>query len=199
MEKRSQELDAMDEQMRVLSRFRGAIVCAFLLILLIFGLVLSPSPVSQRSLDIRAITASSNEFKNQIGIEVSNASKNVVSYNLGRTVHIAFLRSGSWATNGIRHWFKEDVILNPSYTHTFTNFAEIPDGSSKVKIGVAYLSYSWRGNLAEKLPHAGFFQAVAEFLYSLDEAKRSREEWSDEYSITNLGAMIRPKHASLIP
>ena len=160
-------------------RFKTVIYCMLILLFLLFcWVVLSPSPIRGRSLDIRVIDVSSNNLKYPIFIVVSNVSKNAVTYDLGRTVDIAFLKDGVWETNSIGHFFIEEALLSPGQEDKFENFTEVPSGTAAIKIGISYISLLRRDKFAWKTPYNSVLSPVAAFLWKLDGSKRSKTEWS---------------------
>jgi hypothetical protein len=170
---------------------RNLIFWCFFASLLIFFLglkILIPPPIQGKSIDFRMVDVSSNlvpdirqsNTKDFIFITVSNISKNTIMYDR-RHVSIAFLRNGIWETNNLGYFFLELVFLSPNYADQLENFTIVPTNTEAIKVGVPYTSLTWRGEYAFRHPPTSVWRPLKD----LDEAYRSKTEWSESFALNS--------------
>jgi hypothetical protein len=155
-------------------QFKRLSICIAVIGFGLVGYVLFPPRIPNNAVVISV--ADSNSSVYPLSIEVSNTTKHCVDYNLSSTVHIAFLGTNGWTTNDIGYFISTHVTLYPTSVQNFTNLSPIPSDASKVRVGVTFVSLSWRSWLAYKLPSGEVADKIASFLFSID---RSSEQWSD--------------------
>jgi hypothetical protein len=143
----------------------------------ICGLFFRQAPDSSVSIKVSVLIETNMSYP--VLVSVTNLSEKIVEYDMGRTVFIAFFQVGVWTTNSIDHFFREEVILAPAASDRFRNYRELPPDISGIRVGVGYVSFSWRGRLALAISRWRLLEPAAQSLFAMDERRCSNVEWSD--------------------
>jgi hypothetical protein len=154
-------------------------------------IVATPPPFRARCLQFTLSQVPSNTVPAlSCSVAVSNLSDSPVLYAGG--FNKLWLRV-AYSTNGIWHYTRVwtpgggNGVLPP---HTeIKDTVEVPLGATAVKLGLPITSLTWRGRFAWYVvghcPEALY--PVARLFMAPDERRRSRTEWSREYSVQGDG------------
>jgi hypothetical protein len=155
-------------------------------LIVLAGIVQSPGPPPERSVDIRVANAHPARDGWVVTVTLSNASQCPVLYLNGPLVAIAALSNGVWETNwGNRGVTGAELLAPGASCMPFDVSEHIPAHASAVKIGLEFISCSWRSRLAWHLPRSGVFDPIARWLAWPDCRRRSRTEWSQTLELVS--------------
>ena len=155
----------------------------------IFGVVLlNPPSMPPKSLAFTIkSTRSSNNSPTTISVLLSNASQYPVLFKAGSDqpwFRIAYLSNGVWTQSSLRTPDGGERILRTG--ESAASMIEVPESAGAVRVGLSITSLTWRGRVAWWLlvnQSQTVFGLVESFLASIEERRRSTNEWSNIFVI----------------
>lgn len=169
---------------------RAIIVAGVIIALTGLGFLVArpPSSISGRILTFtlaQLMLTNVNEGSNSWSVMISNASTSAVMFPGGGNkawLHVAYLTSNGPRSAQVRTPGGGDGVILPG--GQLTNFLEIPEGVTQLRVGLPVTSLTWRGRLAWQLAGSHLSSALRPligFLLGRDEKVRSITEWSEVY------------------
>ena len=142
-------------------------------------------------------TSLSNGVPRQVLVAVSNVSDSPLLCNFMADMkspwfEVAYTTNGAWHDDVILSFGGGSGIIPPHQAEK--GAIAIPDGATKLRIGLHITSLTWRGRLAWKTLDTtnSRLRSLTGFLMAMDLRNRSRTEWTKESSVASLGATNDP-------
>ena len=174
--------------------FATASILAVALVLILAG----SSSLPPKCVEFTTVASSpSNGIPRQVSVIVSNVSDSPLLCNFMADMkspwfEVAYTTNGSWHDDVILSFGGGSGIIPPRQAEK--GAIAIPDGATKLRIGLHITSLTWRGRLAWKTLGTtnSRLRSLTGFLMAMDLRNRSRTEWTKESSVASLGATNDP-------
>ena len=162
-------------------RHKLSITVLLSLLLAMIALVRSPKPPSAHPLSLLISRGLTTSGKEEFTLVISNASENIVMCANGPPLIIAYLENEIWKTNYSGGSVTGAMLLAPKQTFgtiAITDLFPHTDHVKAVRVGISFVSFSWRGKLGLTMNRFTLLKPATGVLFRLDESTRSTVQWS---------------------
>ncbi|HWQ93783.1 MAG TPA: hypothetical protein VN673_19125 [Clostridia bacterium] len=146
-------------------------------------IVFSTPPPRPHTLSLRVLRAGKSAAGSaEISVVISNASENIVMCENGPPLYLVYLEKNAWKTNYTNRSVTGAMLLRPrSVVAPIAITQAVPESADirTVRVGLSFVSFSWRGKLGLAISKVPFLKPLSGLLFRLDESKRSGIEWSE--------------------
>ena len=159
---------------------RLRILTALLATMLVLVWVLYPPAVRRGDVSIRLTTVDQKAAGAPTVIAtIFNAARYETTYDNGPILRVVCLRNGVWETNFTPGGVTGFKVLKGGTAEAVDISKQILPGATTVRVELSFMSLSWRGSLAFKMPQSRWLNPICSALFWADRRRRSASTWSE--------------------